>query len=65
VRGGIERLWRDPRVRHDLNLCHMRGMCLYQMRPDLLPQGSMTDIERGLWSLFFEELQTLRDSARS
>jgi hypothetical protein len=40
-------------------------MCLYQMRPDLLPQGSMTDIERGLWSLFFEELQTLRDSARS
>ncbi|HEB83729.1 MAG TPA: hypothetical protein ENI92_01875 [Bacteroidetes bacterium] len=64
MRGGIERLWRDPRVRHDLSLCHLRGMCLYQLRPDLLPQGCMTDIERGLWVLFFDDLQAKREAAK-
>ena len=39
-------------------------MCLYQMRPDLLPQGHMTDIERGLWGLFFEDLQAQRSGAK-
>jgi hypothetical protein len=38
----------------------MRGMCLFQIRPDLFPVGAMTDVERGLWTLFFEELQATR-----
>jgi len=31
------------------------GKTLYQLRPDLFP-GMMTDTERMLWGLFFEDL---------
>jgi hypothetical protein len=32
----------------------MRGKLLYELRPDLFPQR-MTDVERELWELFYEE----------
>jgi hypothetical protein len=47
-------------VRYDLNLAHLRGKFLFEMRPDLFTAGTMTDVERGLWNNFFEELQEQR-----
>jgi hypothetical protein len=43
----------------------MRGKCLFELRPDLFPTGTMTDIERALWSKFFEELQHIREAEKT
>lgn len=32
----------------------MRGGYLYQHRPDVMPQGFLTDEEVGLWAAFWE-----------
>jgi len=35
------------------------------MRPDLFPVRHMTDVERGLWALFFEDLQETREAQKA
>ncbi len=42
----------------------MRGKCLFEVRPDLFPVGTMTDIERGLWDKFYEQLQERQKAKR-
>lgn len=32
----------------------MRGGFLHQHRPDVIPQGFMTDEELGLWAAYYE-----------
>lgn len=36
-------------------LCARHGKFLYEARPDLFPQGFLTDVERDIWGLYFEE----------
>jgi len=37
-----------------------QGAFLYQIRPDLFPQGFFTWDELQLWELYFEDLNTRR-----
>lgn len=37
-----------------MKLLDMRGGYLYQHRPDVIPQGFMTDEELALWSAYYE-----------
>ncbi|MEY2653627.1 MAG: hypothetical protein RLZZ524_655 [Pseudomonadota bacterium] len=37
-----------------MKLVEMRGGYLYQHRPDVIPQGFMTDDEMALWSAYYE-----------
>jgi len=37
-----------------MTLLHSRGGYLYQHRPDIIPQGFLTDEELALWGAFFE-----------
>lgn len=39
-------------------------MCLFEMRPDLFPAATMTDLERGLWRHFYEELEADREQKK-
>lgn len=36
-------------------LAKERGRFLYEVRPDLFPEGFLTDTETELWVLFYEE----------
>lgn len=36
-------------------LADSRGRYLYEVRPDLLPYGRLTDLELELWDLFYQE----------
>jgi hypothetical protein len=40
----------------------MRGGYLYQHRPDIIPQGFLTDEELGLWAAYFERREAERAS---
>lgn len=42
-------------------LCERRGQFLYQVRPDLFPEGILTDTEIELWSL----LDVAREDAKT
>jgi hypothetical protein len=33
----------------------MRGRFLYEIRPDVFPEGWLTDVELTLWGLYYEE----------
>jgi hypothetical protein len=37
-----------------MRLLEMRGGFLYQHRPDVIPQGFLTDDELALWSAYYE-----------
>ena len=37
-----------------MKLLDMRGGYLYQPRPDVIPQGFLTDEELALWSAYYE-----------
>lgn len=37
-----------------MRLIEKRGGCLYQDRPDVIPQGWQTDEEVSLWVAFYE-----------
>jgi hypothetical protein len=39
-----------------MNICHINRAFLFEARPDLLPEGFLTETELGLWSRFYEEL---------
>ena len=38
-----------------MSLCHAKGRFLYEVRPDLFPQGFLTRLEIELWNDFYEE----------
>ena len=42
-------------MRTDLILCDARGRFLFELRPDLFPEGGMTDVERELWDKYYED----------
>jgi hypothetical protein len=33
----------------------MRGRFLFEIRPDVFPEGWLTDVELKLWGLYYEE----------
>jgi hypothetical protein len=37
-----------------LDMLHMRGGYLYEHRPDVIPQGFVTDEELSLWAAYYE-----------
>ena len=37
-----------------MQLLEMRGGYLYQHRPDVIPQGFLTDEELALWSAYYQ-----------
>jgi hypothetical protein len=37
-----------------MRLLEMRGGFLYQHRPDVIPQGFMTDEELAMWAVYYE-----------
>lgn len=37
-----------------MQLLDMRGGYLYEHRPDVIPQGFLTDDELSLWSAYYE-----------
>jgi hypothetical protein len=40
-----------------MRLLDLRGGYLYQHRPDVIPQGYVTDEELALWSAYYERRQ--------
>jgi hypothetical protein len=41
-----------------MTLCERRGGFLYQHRPDVIPQGFLTDEELSLWAAYYERKAT-------
>lgn len=39
-------------------LCSERGRFLFEVRPDLFPQGMLTDMETALWARWYAERET-------
>jgi hypothetical protein len=37
-----------------MRIAEQRGGYLYQVRPDVIPQGWMTDEELSLWAAYYE-----------
>lgn len=42
-------------------LCERRGQFIFQVRPDIFPEGYLTDTEIELWDL----LETAREDAKN
>ena len=40
-----------------LALCHQRGRFLFEARPDLFPEGRLTDVEGELWGMFSDYMK--------
>jgi len=43
-------------VRTALALAYDKKAFLFQVRPDLFPEGYLTPVEAGLWELFYKDL---------
>lgn len=43
----------------------MRGGYLFQARPDVIPQGYLTDDEMSLWSAYYERRNAEQGTAAS
>jgi len=41
-------------------LCHAKSRFLFEARPDLFPQGMLTQLETELWSMFYDEREKTR-----
>ncbi len=39
-----------------LMLAHEKKRFLFEIRPDIIPQGFLTDMEMELWGYFYDEL---------
>ena len=44
-------------MRTSLALCHLRGRFLYEARPDIFPEGFLTNAEIELWERFYEDMK--------
>jgi len=42
-------------------LCHQKGKFLYEARPDLFPEGYLTNLELELWHDFIEDKNKQRN----
>lgn len=38
-----------------MNLCEARGKFLYEARPDLFPEGYLTQLEVAIWNEYYRE----------
>jgi len=38
-----------------MSLCHARGRFLYEVQPDVFPEGFLTRTELELWARFYEQ----------
>lgn len=38
-----------------MSLIDLRGGYLYQHRPDIFPQGFLTNVEHALWILYYQD----------
>ena len=47
----------DPSVTASLALCNKSGRFLFEARPDLFPQGYLTDLEMEMWGEYYEGLK--------
>lgn len=47
-----------------LYMAHEKHKFLFEIRPDIFPQGYLTDIEAGLWDKFYGMLLEKRDQIR-
>lgn len=47
---------RDDSVRASLALCNKTGRFLFEVRPDLFPQGYLTDLELEMWGEYLGEV---------
>lgn len=43
-----------------MNLCEAHGKMLFEVRPDLFPEGILTKTEEELWALYYKERQENR-----
>jgi len=41
-------------------LCHAKNRFLFEVRPDVFPEGMLTQVETELWSMFFAEREEKR-----
>ena len=49
-------------MKASLALCYARGRFLYEVRPDIFPEGYLTDTEIELWGNYYDELEQTRKS---
>jgi hypothetical protein len=38
-----------------LQLCDLKGRFLFEVRPDLIPEGYLTGVECALWSRYYTD----------
>ncbi len=38
-----------------LEICDRKGRFLFEVRPDLFPQGQLTTVECRLWGMYYED----------
>jgi len=44
-------------VRASLAICYARGRFLYEARPDIFPQGYLTEDEIMLWEKYYQSIK--------
>ena len=52
--GKIEALWQSEKIQATLSLCHAKGRFLFEVIPDVFPEGRLTEPELILWGRFLE-----------
>lgn len=57
-------LWAEPGVRTALYLAEARGRFLFEIRPDICPEGYLTDLETALWERFYEHREQQRQQQK-
>jgi len=45
-------------------LCHSRGRFLFEVLPDIFPEGYLTDTEVELWEMHYQEQNERADKIR-
>ena len=46
-----------------MSLCYRNKRFLFEVRPDLFPEGMLTDTEVAMWGMFQSELDASRSGA--
>ncbi|MCK9324589.1 MAG: hypothetical protein M0P69_03750 [Bacteroidales bacterium] len=47
---------KDETVKASLALCNKNGRFLFEVRPDIFPEGYLTDLELEMWGDYLKEL---------
>jgi len=56
----VNTLWEDNKIKWVLSLCDKSGQFLFQVLPDVFPQGRVTNQELLLWEKYYEEKELRR-----